>query len=158
MSAVKKVITGSGLEVSEWHNDLVILRSVKLLAELPVYEQIAITNDTIQQKEQVITASEERYITGRKPGVIQTITIGRAGTNTRNAKAKILGRVLDEETGEPLISVTVYIAETKTGAVSDINGFFTIALAPGKYNAQIEYMGYEKQKYLLLDFLAEISQ
>jgi CarboxypepD_reg-like domain/TonB-dependent Receptor Plug Domain len=149
LSAVKKAISGSGLEVSEWHNDLVILPGVKLLAELPVYEQIPKTTSTIQQKEQVITASEERYITGRKPGVIQTITIGRAGTGMPNTKAKILGRVLDQETGEPLISVTVYIAETKSGALTDINGFFTIVLAQGKYNVQIEYMGYEKQKYLL---------
>ena len=65
------------------------------------------------------------------------------------SKAKVLGRVLDEETGEPLIFVTVYITETKTGAVTDINGFFTIALVPGKYNVQIEYLGYEKGKYLL---------
>ena len=149
LSAVKKAVSGLGLEVSEWHNDLVILPGLKLLAELPVYEQIPVTTSNIQQKEQVITASEERYITGRKPGVIQTITIGRAGTGIPNTKAKILGRVLDEETGEPLISVTVYIAETKSGALTDINGFFTIVLAQGKYNAQIEYMGYEKQKYLL---------
>ena len=150
LSAVKQVTAGLGLEVSVWHGDLVILRSAKLLTELPAYKQIAITNDTIEHKEQSITQSEERYITGRKPGVIQTITIGRAGTNTGSAKAKILGRVIDEETGEPLSFVTVYITQTKTGAVSDINGFFTIALSPGKYDAQIEYMGYEKGKYLLI--------
>ncbi len=148
LSAVKRIIGGLGLEVSVWHDDLVILRGAKLLTELPAYEQITITNGTIEQKEQAITKSEERYITGRKPGLTQTLTIGRTGTNIGNAKAKVLGRVLDEETGEPLIFVTVYITETKTGAVSDINGFFTIVLSPGKYNAQIEYMGYEKVKYL----------
>ena len=149
LSAVKQVIGGLGLDVSVWHDNLVILRGAKLITELPAYEQIAITNATTEQKEQAITESEERYITGRKPGVTQTITIGRPGTNIGNTKAKVLGRVIDEETGEPLIFVTVYITETKTGAVSDINGFFTIALSPGKYNARIEYMGYEKEKYLL---------
>ncbi len=149
LSAVKQVINGSGLEVSVWHNDLAILPGVKLLTELPAYEQIAKTNGIVGQMEQAITESEERYITGRKPGVTQTIAIGRTGTNTGNARAKVLGRVLDDETGEPMIFVTVYITETKTGAVTDINGFFTIVLAPGKYNAQIEYMGYEKEKFML---------
>lgn len=149
MSAVNRVIEGSGLEASVWHNDLVILPGARLITELPVYEQTVKTNGTSEQKKQVITESEERYITGRKPGATQTITIGRAGTNIGNTRAKVLGRILDEDTGEPLISVTVFISETKTGAVTDINGFFTIALTPGKYNARIEYMGYAKEKYLL---------
>ena len=149
LSAVKQVIAGSGLEVSIWHDDLAILRGVKLLSELPVYKQIIESNNTAGQNEDVITKSEERYITGRKPGVIQTITIGQNGISTGKTKAKVLGRVLDEETGEPMIFVTVYITETKTGAVTDINGFFTIALSPGKYNARVEFMGYEKEKYLL---------
>ena len=149
LSAVRKVIRGSGLEVSEWNNDLVILPGVELITELPAYEQMAITNGMIEQKEQAITKSEELYITGIKPGVTRSIIIGRTGTNKGNAKAKVLGRVLDELTGEPMTFVTIYIKETKTGTLSDINGFFTIALPPGKYNAQIEYMGYEKEKYLL---------
>jgi hypothetical protein len=149
LSAVSQAIQGSNLEVSLWHNDLAVLPGTKLLTELPSYEQITKKVNPVEQKEQVITKSEERYITGRKTGVTQTITIGRPGIYTTNTKVKVLGRVFDQETGEPLIFVTIYIAETKTGAVSDINGFFTIALSPGKYNAQIEYMGYEKVKYFL---------
>jgi hypothetical protein len=149
ISAVKQIIEGSGLQVSLWHNDIVILPGVKLLTELPSYEQMAKTNVTSGQKEQLITESEERYITGRKPGVTQTIIIGQSGTNIGNARAKVLGRVLDEETGEPMIFVSIYITETKSGAVTDLNGFFTITLAPGNYNAQIEYLGYEMEKYML---------
>jgi hypothetical protein len=148
-SAVEKAVEGSGLEVSVWHNDLALLIGMKLLKELPVYKQITKTNNTAVQKEETITESEERYITGRKPGATQTLTVGRAGGNIPNTKANVLGRVFDEETGEPMGFVTIYINETKTGAVSDMNGFFNIAIFPGKYNIKVEYMGYEKEKYLL---------
>jgi hypothetical protein len=148
LSAVRHAITGSDLEVSVWYNDLVILPHIKLLTELPAYEQITRTDTAAGLRKQAITETEERYITGRKPGVIQTITIGQTGANAGYSKARILGRILDEETGEPMNFVTVYIAETKTGAVTDVNGFFNIALAPGKYNVLIEYLGYEKGKYI----------
>ena len=107
LSAVRHVIDGSGLEVSVWHDDLVVLPGAKLLTELPTYEQIAKKISPVEQKEHVITKSEERYITGRKPGVTQTITIGRSGINTGNGRVKVLGRVFDQETGEPLIFVTI---------------------------------------------------
>ena len=39
LSAVRMVLRGSGLEVSEWNSNLVILPGVKLTTELPAYEQ-----------------------------------------------------------------------------------------------------------------------
>jgi len=56
---------------------------------------------------------------------------------------------MDGETGEPVNYVSVYITETKNGVVSDVTGFFMLALSPGKYNVQIQCMGYETEKYLL---------
>jgi len=47
LSAVRQVIEGSGLEVSVWHNGLVVLPGVKLLKELPSYEQIAKKNSPV---------------------------------------------------------------------------------------------------------------
>ena len=149
LSAVKMVIEGSGLELSVWQNDLVLLPGEKLFTDLPLYEQIANPNAVIKQKEQPVTETEERYITGRKQGVIRTLTIGQPGINNGNARATVLGRVLDDETGEPINYVSVYIAEIKNGVVSDLTGFFTLALSPGKYNVQIQYVGYETEKYLL---------
>jgi hypothetical protein len=149
LSAVKQVIEGSGLELSVWHNDLVLLPGKKLLTDLPLYEQIVNPDSVVKQKEQTVTETEERYITGRKPGVIKTITIGQPGRNIGNSRATVLGRVLDDETGEPINYVSVYIAETKTGVLSDLNGFFTLVLSPGKYNVQIRNMGYEMEEYLL---------
>jgi hypothetical protein len=148
-SAVRKALAGTELEVSAWHSHLALLPDAELLAELPSYEQVVVVTNPVAQKKELITESEQRYITSRKPGVIRTITIGRRGVITGNSKVKVLGRVLDSETGEPLVFVTIYISETKTGARSDINGFFTLSMPTGKFNALVEYMGYEKEKCLL---------
>lgn len=149
LQAVTLAVKGSVLKVSVWNNDLVLLPGEKLLTQLPSYELKTIATDTAEQKTITITASEERYISSRKTVVIQTIRIGRTGAAMSNVKAKVLGRVLDLETGEPVFCATIFIAETKTGALSDINGFFSITLKPGKYNAMFEFLGYEKKKYML---------
>jgi hypothetical protein len=147
-SALRTVLEGTDLRVSAWHNDLVILPGVKLLSALPGYEPAVKTGGSEESKEKTITESEERYITGRKPGVTQTITIGRTGSFSGRSKARVLGRILDEETGEPMSFVAVYIDEIKSGAVTDASGFFNLTLTPGRYNVSVEYLGYEKQKFL----------
>jgi len=149
IQAVKMAIKGSGLEVSVWNSNLVLLPGEQLITQLPSFEPLSINIDNEDQKEKTLTASEERYITGRMADVIETIRIGKAGGVKNNTKCKILGRVLDEDTGEPVFYATMYIPEIKTGAVSDNNGFFSIMLKPGRYNALFEFLGYEKKRYLL---------
>jgi hypothetical protein len=145
---LRTVLEGTDLRVSVWHNDLVIIPGVKLFVALPGYEPAVKTSGIESRKEKAITESEERYITGRKPGVTRTITIGRTGAFTGKSKVRVLGRILDEETGEPMSFVAVYIAEIKTGTVTDASGFFNLTLSPGTYNVSAEYLGYQKEKYL----------
>lgn len=140
-------LKGTGLEVSYWHNNLIVLPGEQLLTVLPSYK----IKDNIAAEEgldgKILTESEEKYLTGRQPNAAQTIHIGRKGATITGTKAKLNGRITDEETGEPILYATVYIEETKTGAVSDVSGFFTLTLKPGIYNAQVEYQGYQKKKY-----------
>ena len=147
-AALRTVLEGTDMRVSAWNGDLVIIPGARLLAELPAYEPAVKPAGGEGRQEKAITESEQRYITGRKPGVTQTITIGRSGTFPGKSKARVLGRVLDDETGEPISFVAVYVAEIKSGAITDANGFFNLTLTPGKYNVSVEYLGYEKDKYL----------
>lgn len=149
LDAVNQAIKGSGLEVSEWHGNLVILPGEKLLTILPTYIRKKDKEKITDTSSRLLTESEERYITGRKADVMQTLRIGRKGGSVTGNKAKILGRILDEETGEPILSATIYISETRSGAVSDFNGFVSFTLKPGNYNALFEYLGYGKKKYQL---------
>lgn len=146
---VEMAVKGSGLEVSWWNHHLILLKGEKLLTDLPEFKQKSKETDTVQTEGEALTVSEERYLTGRKADVIQTVRIGKTGALLSGTKAKVLGRILDEETGAPIYSATIYITELRTGEVSDVNGFLTIMLKPGKYNAVFEFLGYEKKKYLL---------
>ncbi len=56
---------------------------------------------------------------------------------------KIAGRILDGETGEPLIGANVLVKDSPFGASTDVDGFYSILnLPPGNYTIQAMYIGY----------------
>jgi len=56
---------------------------------------------------------------------------------------KIAGRVVDANTGEPLIGVNVVISGTSMGAATDIDGnYFIINIPPGIYEIKASLVGY----------------
>ena len=55
----------------------------------------------------------------------------------------VSGYVLDDKTEEPLIGATVRLKDTGIGAVTDINGFYTITDIPAKtYSIEASYVGF----------------
>ena len=149
IDAVSRAIEGTQLKISVWNKALLLLPDQQLYGELPVFESNLAEGQAEAESSADITQSEERYLTGRKPEVIQRITIGEPGKHSGRKPAKVQGRVLDQETGEPVFYATVFVDETQTGAVTDINGFFTLLLKPGNYNIKFDFMGYELKKYQL---------
>lgn len=57
---------------------------------------------------------------------------------------EVRGTVLDDITGETLIGVNVIVAGTYTGASTDLDGKFSIQLAPGTYQFECSYISYAK--------------
>jgi outer membrane receptor protein involved in Fe transport len=59
---------------------------------------------------------------------------------------RITGRVIDQETGEPLIGVNVLLEGTTMGAATDAEGYFNIInISPGTYNIRASMIGYATQ-------------
>ena len=57
---------------------------------------------------------------------------------------KIIGRVLDEQTGQPLPGANILIEGTVRGAAADDKGnFFIINIPPGVYTLRVQMLGYE---------------
>lgn len=57
----------------------------------------------------------------------------------------ISGIITDQETGEPVIGVNVYIPETNIGAATDLSGkFILLNVNPGKHDLSIWMIGYSK--------------
>ncbi len=58
--------------------------------------------------------------------------------------ASISGFVFDEEDGESLIGANIYIEGQRTGAVSNISGYYVLTgLTPGNYTLKCTYVGYK---------------
>ena len=60
----------------------------------------------------------------------------------------ITGRVMDSETGTPVIGADVYLPGTELGAATDLNGEYMILYVPvGMYQVIADYIGYNKFTY-----------
>ncbi|HVI43307.1 MAG TPA: TonB-dependent receptor [Chitinophaga sp.] len=57
--------------------------------------------------------------------------------------AKIAGKVTDKKTNEPLIGVTVVVQGTSKGAVTDVEGRYSLSVEPGNYTIDFKYIGYQ---------------
>jgi len=57
----------------------------------------------------------------------------------------IRGSVLDESTGEPMISVTIVVEGTTMGILTDLDGKFNLPIAPGTYNLKLSFVSYESK-------------
>ncbi len=65
--------------------------------------------------------------------------------NAIGDNASISGFVYDATTKEILVGATVFIENTKIGALTNKNGFFSLSnVPPGKYKLVISFVGYEK--------------
>lgn len=61
-------------------------------------------------------------------------------------EGKIAGKVVDAETGEPVIGANVAITGTTKGAATDLDGKYMIRnVEPGTYSLTISYISYTKQ-------------
>ena len=58
---------------------------------------------------------------------------------------KIVGRITDKELAEELIGASVAVVGTSTGALTDLDGNFSISLKPGTYSLRISYIGYQSK-------------
>ena len=53
------------------------------------------------------------------------------------------GYIKDGQNGELLIGATVYFKELKTGTISNLYGFYSFSVKPGKYTIEYVYMGFK---------------
>jgi hypothetical protein len=95
------------------------------------------------------TSTEQKYIDGRKAGMLETLSVGSKAEGEGHKVAVIYGKMTDVETGDPLIGATIYFEELKKGAATDVDGLFNIVVNPGRYTVEFKCMGMEdRHNYL----------
>ena len=57
----------------------------------------------------------------------------------------IAGKVVDKQTGKPLVGANVYLKGTTIGAATDENGMYYIKVDDGTYTLVANYVGYADQ-------------
>lgn len=68
----------------------------------------------------------------------------RPGNDVAAGPGKITGRITDEKSKEPVVGVNVIVVGTTRGAVSDVDGRYTILGVPlGSYAVRASLLGYE---------------
>lgn len=65
------------------------------------------------------------------------------GEDDLGNKFTISGHIIDASNGEDLIGASVYAEEIKGGTITNVYGFYSLSMEPGKYNIQFSYVGYE---------------
>ncbi|KRD07319.1 collagen-binding protein [Flavobacterium sp. Root901] len=64
---------------------------------------------------------------------------------TAKKKSRLTGQIFDD-TKQPVIGANVFIKELEVGAVTDINGKFSLEIPNGKYTVLISYVGFKNQE------------
>ncbi len=83
---------------------------------------------------------------------IVLLTVAFSGTT-----GKIVGTVVDAQSGEKLVSVNVVVQGLNTGATTNIEGYYSILnVPPGKYTIQASLIGYTVKR--VTDVVVEIDQ
>ena len=64
------------------------------------------------------------------------------------ASGKLVGRVIDADTKEPLIGANILIVGSSMGSATNINGeYFILNVSPGTYSIKASYIGYNDFTY-----------
>lgn len=77
--------------------------------------------------------------------VVAVVTVVATGRGRSFGTHGILeGRIVDKETGEPLVAVNVYVLETTYGGASDAEGYYQINnIRAGVYDVRFSIIGYK---------------
>ena len=134
----------------EGNKNIYLTQQQPLLSALPDYSGDESGADRAEEEgSDGPTSTEQRYIDGRKSGILETIRVGSSGRSEGRNVAVLHGKITDLETGEPLIGATIYFEELKKGAATDVDGRFSLVVRPGKYTVEFKCMGMEdRHNYL----------
>lgn len=72
----------------------------------------------------------------------RTIVIGDFRNLSPTGKANITGRILDDQTKEPIIGATLLWSELNVGTATDYDGNFETSIPTGEYELLVQYIGY----------------
>jgi hypothetical protein len=148
---LEKTLLPAGLHHHiEANRQIYLTERQPLVSSLPDYSRQGEASSLSGEGESGLNSTaEQRYIDGRKAGMLETLEVGTRAQGEGKNVAVLHGKITDVETGDPLIGATIYFEELKNGSATDVDGRFTMVVRPGKYTIEFKCMGMEdRHNYL----------
>lgn len=154
--SLNKILSNALLPIGVYHyldefGNVFLTYENSLIPLIPDYSKSSVENsgEAGVSGSGTLTGAEQRFIEGRKSVSMETLVVGSEQSGNSLTGAVIHGKMIDKETGEPLIGATMYVENLKQGAATDVDGRFSMVLNPGKYNVVFNCMGMETKHNIL---------
>jgi hypothetical protein len=143
--ALYEILKGTGLHFNRvGAGRLIILPERRLNMSLPVMATITGRYQEAEEGEEYMGVKADLYLTGTRPQQItRTIEVGERGASAARGVARVRGKLLNLENGEPVMGATMVDLGTGKGSVSDQNGNVVMALKPGQHSIRFSFIGME---------------
>ena len=133
-----------GVPLSEAFDRLLDLAKVNIALDLELIagkeSRCAVDDASLEEVLICIVQGTNLEIRKLPTGTYFVVDISEAG----NLQGELTGRVVDVESGEPLISAHVLLAQANTGDITNTSGRFSFSrLNPGTYKIAVTYIGYK---------------
>lgn len=141
--AIYQVLKGTGLYFNRIGTDhFVILPERRLSMKLPAVTAASGSYLEIERSDDFMGVKDDLYLTGTRPEkMVRTIEVGERGASLARGVARVKGKLVNLDNGEPVMGATMVDMGTGKGAVSDQNGNVTMALKPGSHAMRFSFIG-----------------
>jgi hypothetical protein len=132
-------LSGYGLSVLQIND-----RSIIITKDYPIINEVQkiSLNETLDQDSIAESTFMEREISKGKTGEeYDLVVVGDPSKKVPGGTAEISGYIRELKTGEPIIGATIFINETKTGAVTDLYGHYNVTMPAGQYHLTYRSIG-----------------
>lgn len=89
---------------------------------------------------------------GKRNLNVQEVVLGNRKEFTPGKKITIKGKVVDEDTGEPLAGVSVFVHGIEKHFVTNAAGQYEVSVLPGDYAVTLQYINYQEKLVSLAAF------
>ena len=146
-SALERIFRESEFNFLVDKQEVFIFRGLPVVKSLPRYESFAEEVEEAAIASSDTASGESQYLETKSVPEEQYITVGSGERADPRTICNVRGRIINKDTGEPLIGATVFVKETEKGTITDVNGSFNLRLTPGTYQISVDHMAMKSMEY-----------
>lgn len=149
-SVLEQFCKANKLKLLSTEDGIYIYKGSSISTTLPEWGTVRSGNgNNLVSNQNKVTQSEQQYKLGRIVADLELIKVGSPRSVNTLKNARVRGRVIDNDSDEPILGATIYVEEVEKGAATDIDGYFSIPLRPGKYKTTVNCLSMRSRTFYL---------